>query len=866
MADLNTNINIVIQNLKKVKDLGKTFKDAAKDAERIENKIKAINANLNRAKQKFNTVDPDMPRDKKGRFVKDADRNRRRNAYAELRYQKWRQLTEKRSVQRDLDVIQRKQRLIKREEAGALKRAQIEQRILTQRLQLSAAKGLVGRKIREAGSAGLSPVDFAGGEGQRPSAKRVELNAQVQKLKQGFKELQEAEVEVGSTTDRNGKITARNIQTYRALGSELSRVVEQLNALNRASAKRSIGFEKGRRLQERIDAIDPAKGAKAFTKPSQIATARKTAASVIAAADTGDQNLYNQALSKATAQVSRLERAYKEAETVQKKASQQSKKAQRRLRNIRKIRQDRNDRMRESLMLGAGFPLLFGGGVGAVAGGVGGALAQRGGKGFGAQILFSAIGQQFDKLISTLVQGMNTLGRAMNKATMNTEEVIRALGANNTAQATRIELIKKLEGPQAAFNAAMVEMKRLVGSDGVEALQKFGESTKRLQDAWTRFMTRLFAGIATLLDKLGMLPGASKGPKKYSQTAINEVIGNASSDKLMSLRTQLENAENMSGGGRSGANNRRKLIESIKEQQKVEALSILQAQDLRLEAENRMMTIKLTTLDIEEQRKVLEDSLKLGDKEAKIQERIRQINKQLIDDKKDALTTVEQEAIANDLRRVDALEVQLALWSQIKDAIAGGLTNAIQSLIDRTKSLSEVLSNVVSQIANAFLSAGINALVGNISFGGAPTNAIQPGPKLDRVFGNPGARTAPIMPRAAGGYVTRPEVSLIGEAGENEYVIPASKMASSMQRYSAGARGDSVIAGSGSSYAGGGAGGSTTVNYSGPILNFNSEEFVPKSAVGQIIATAAKKGASMGETRTMRTFQTSRSARSRVGI
>ena len=51
MADLNTNINIVIQNLKKVKDLGKTFKDAAKDAERIENKIKAINANLNRAKQ-----------------------------------------------------------------------------------------------------------------------------------------------------------------------------------------------------------------------------------------------------------------------------------------------------------------------------------------------------------------------------------------------------------------------------------------------------------------------------------------------------------------------------------------------------------------------------------------------------------------------------------------------------------------------------------------------------------------------------------------------------------------------------------------------------------------------------------------------
>ena len=100
MADLNTNINIVIQNLKKVKDLGKTFKDAAKDAERIENKIKAINAGLNRAKQKFNTVNPDQPRDAKGRFISDPDRNSRRNAYAELRMHKARQFTEKKVIQR----------------------------------------------------------------------------------------------------------------------------------------------------------------------------------------------------------------------------------------------------------------------------------------------------------------------------------------------------------------------------------------------------------------------------------------------------------------------------------------------------------------------------------------------------------------------------------------------------------------------------------------------------------------------------------------------------------------------------------------------------------------------------------------------
>ena len=123
-----------------------------------------------------------------------------------------------------------------------------------------------------------------------------------------------------------------------------------------------------------------------------------------------------------------------------------------------------------------------------------------------------------------------------------------------------------------------------------------------------------------------------------------------------------------------------------------------------------------------------------------------------------------------------------------------------------------------------------------------------------------------IKPFASGGMATRQTLGLVGEAGEDEYIIRASKMAASMQRYSAGARGEAVIPGTGSSYAGGGVGGSTTVNYSGPILNFNSEEFVPKSAVGQIIASAAKQGASMGETRTMKSMQNNRSARARIGM
>jgi len=877
VADLNTNINIVIQNLKKVKDLGKTFKDAAKDAERIENKIKAINANLNRAKQKFNTVDPDMPRDKKGRFVKDADRNRRRNAYAELRMQKARQVTEKRSVQRDLDVIQRKQRLIKREEAGALKRAQIEQKILTQRLQLSAAKGLVGRKIREAGSAGLSPLDFAGGEGKRPSAKRVELNAQVQKLKQGFQELQEAEVKVGSTTDRNGKITARNIQTYRALGSELSRVVEQLNALNRASAKRSIGYEKGRRLQERIDAIDPAKGAKAFTKPSQIATARKTAASVIAAADTGDQNLYNQALSKATAQVSRLERAYKEAETVQKKASQQSKKAQRRLRNIRKIRQDRNDRMRESLMLGAGFPLLFGGGVGAVAGGVGGALAQKGGKGFGAQILFSAIGQQFDALVSSMVSSTAKLGQALGQYNQNTEQLITSLGLAGTAEGQRIQIIETLQGKQAAFNAAMQQLVNAVGEKGAADLKIFGDNLRLIGSEFRIFFTQVQAGIANLINAADRFFKISQGAqdarlKRFAETTTNS--------EIVALRKRRDSITRTQGGmGQKKADiqtqiealagpllakqdaqvaidtalmGEKELLKTKKEQFEIDQRIV----ELKKGGMNEALASEIAKLEqvfnkgttnLEQQKKSLQQQIRTNGWTDELGVQLKEINKALeervkllgmsTEELKKYLATQKQVKEESDFIKVK--------WEDIKETIASGLTSAVEGLIAGTKSLGESLAGIAKSIASMYLKAAITNMLPTFAEGGYVSNGIKP--------------------FASGGMVTRPTVGLVGEAGEDEYIIPASKMAASMQRYSSGARGEAVIPGTGSSYAGSG-GSSTTVNYSGPILNFNSEEFVPKSAVGQIIATATSRGAKAGEARTLSSLQNSRSRRSNLGL
>lgn len=124
------------------------------------------------------------------------------------------------------------------------------------------------------------------------------------------------------------------------------------------------------------------------------------------------------------------------------------------------------------------------------------------------------------------------------------------------------------------------------------------------------------------------------------------------------------------------------------------------------------------------------------------------------------------------------------------------------------------------------------------------------------IFGNPVKRYASKYgytrkPRqmAEGGYVTRPTDAVIGEAGENEYVIPESKMGSAIRRYARGDRGASVVEGgsetSGSSRRSSGA----VVNIStGPVMRMNNKNYVTVSdlnnAVGSVVAAMSESGSS----------------------
>ena len=100
------------------------------------------------------------------------------------------------------------------------------------------------------------------------------------------------------------------------------------------------------------------------------------------------------------------------------------------------------------------------------------------------------------------------------------------------------------------------------------------------------------------------------------------------------------------------------------------------------------------------------------------------------------------------------------LYNQIKDTIANGIGNAIQGLIDGTKTLSQSLSGILRQLSSMVLQFGVKSLLGGIFAKGG-------------VFAANG-----IVPFARGGVVNSPTlfpfangVGLMGEAGP-EAIMP----------------------------------------------------------------------------------------------
>ena len=209
------------------------------------------------------------------------------------------------------------------------------------------------------------------------------------------------------------------------------------------------------------------------------------------------------------------------------------------------------------------------------------------------------------------------------------------------------------------------------------------------------------------------------------------------------------------------------------------------------------------------------------------------------------------------------------------NAFADGLTQGLRDVVAGTKRAEEAFADFLNNIANLLIQTAATliaqytaiaiarALAG---FGASP--GVGAGAAVGKAGSKVGSFVNSIIPigLADGGYVTRPTPALIGEGGEPEYVIPASKMSESMARYSGGSRGNEVVPNNAT-----GGGNSSTSGGGTPLFNLqtqviNNVEYATVEEVRAMGARATSAGAKQGEARVMSSLKNSRATRSRVGI
>lgn len=329
------------------------------------------------------------------------------------------------------------------------------------------------------------------------------------------------------------------------------------------------------------------------------------------------------------------------------------------------------------------------------------------------------------------------------------------------------------------------------------------------------------------------------------------------------------------------AENKRKIevefnkeIEKATEQKTKDLLA--QAKSNELKVEDLRLSKELNELDqaaigaIEDQIELLEAKLNGTEEELRMKREIAALEAKGVNPQQAANLVQTRQLLQEQLEAKTALEAQ---YKDLASGIAGEMTSAFRSVIDGTKSVEEAFADMLKGIGNKFLDMAMKlitdaltqqlvklfaGLFGGIGGGGGGFGSIS-GYGMNS-FGSFGLF-------AEGGYVNKPTLGLIGEAGESEYIIPEKKMPAAMARYSAGARGEEVMNGPDnqllSKYSAGG-NSSGTITVESNIIN--NVEYVTMDQARTMTEQAATAGAQRGHGRTMNVLQHSRGQRSRIGM
>ena len=173
-------------------------------------------------------------------------------------------------------------------------------------------------------------------------------------------------------------------------------------------------------------------------------------------------------------------------------------------------------------LIGAAFPLLFGQGIGAAAGGgLGGFAGAKiaGGKGgFGGSLAGTLIGQAtIDFAINSAVR----LGQALQDPTEKIGELIGFLGIAGTELNANIKVLQSLGLTSTASAVALAKLESLLKEEGFKNAEQFSKDAQKLTNAFNRLQLALanlsmkpltmILDFATEVAKLAATVGLPKG-------------------------------------------------------------------------------------------------------------------------------------------------------------------------------------------------------------------------------------------------------------------------------------------------------------------------------------------------------------------
>ena len=281
--------------------------------------------------------------------------------------------------------------------------------------------------------------------------------------------------------------------------------------------------------------------------------------------------------------------------------------------------------------------------------------------------------------------------------------------------------------------------------------------------------------------------------------------------------------------------------------------------------QSRAEAIQGITQPLEDELELLQAKLNGNEDEIKQLQEIRDLKQQILSLDPNADTSgVEamvkrRDALKAEVEQVEDLKQQ---YQQLASGIAGEMTGAFRSIIDGTKSVDEAFADMLKGIADKFLDMAMKILTDVIT-----QQLMSLFTNLLGGFGGGGGGfgvtplTSGMSFFADGGRPPIGEVSLVGERGPELFVPDTpgtvynneqSKAMLSSSQYGPG--NESMAAAS--------TPGNYNINYNGPTLNFNGDDYIPRSEAGQLIAAGAKQG----EARTLNSLRNQRSTRSRIGI